>query len=137
MEKYSRVDERIKVIQSLYQIFAFDENKIDYDATNIICSIYNVNNFDLVPDYSKYVYSLSLDHLNEIIDLINPNLHNWVFSRLDNVAKAILVLGVCEGNYTKISNKKIVIDSLVNISKNFLKNDDYKYINAVLDKVIK
>ena len=137
MEKYSRYDERVKVIQSLYQIFAFNENHIVYDETDIICNTYEVSSIDLVPDYSKLVYTLSLEHLNEIIDLINANLNKWTFSRLDNVAKAILVLGTCEGNYTKISNKNIVIDSSIRLAKSFLKVGDYKYINAVLDKVIK
>ena len=137
MPTYSRFDERIKVIQSLYQVFAFDENKVEYDATNILCSIYEVEDINLVPDYSKYIYTLSLEHLNDIIDLINTSLNKWNFSRLDNVAKAILVLGTCEGNYTNISNKKIIIDSSVRIAKMFLKFGDYKYINAVLDKIIK
>lgn len=137
MPTYSRFDERIKVIQSLYQVFAFDENKVEYDATNILCSIYEVDDINLVPDYSKYIYTLSLEHLNDIIDLINTSLNKWNFSRLDNVAKAILVLGTCEGNYTNISNKKIIIDSSVRIAKMFLKFGDYKYINAVLDKIIK
>ena len=137
MPAYSRFDERIKVIQSLYQVFAFDENKVEYDATNILCSIYEVDDINLVPDYSKYIYTLSLEHLNDIIDLINTSLNKWYFSRLDNVAKAILVLGTCEGNYTNISNKKIIIDSSVRIAKMFLKFGDYKYINAVLDKIIK
>ena len=137
MPAYSRFDERIKVIQSLYQVFAFDENKVEYDATNILCSIYEVDDINLVPDYSKYIYTLSLEHLNDIIDLINTSLNKWNFSRLDNVAKAILVLGTCEGNYTNISNKKIIIDSSVRIAKMFLKFGDYKYINAVLDKIIK
>ena len=137
MPAYSRFDERIKVIQSLYQVFAFDENKVEYDATNILCSIYEVDDINLVPDYSKYIYTLSLEHLNDIIDLINTSLNKWNFSRLDNVAKAILVLGTCEGNYTNISNKKIIIDSSVRIAKMFLKFGDYKYINAVLYKIIK
>ena len=137
MPTYSRFDERIKVIQSLYQVFAFDENKVEYDATNILCSIYEVDDINLVPDYSKYIYTLSLEHLNDIIDLINTSLNKWNFSRLDNVAKAILVLGTCEGNYTNISNKKIIIDSSVRIAKMFLKFGDYKYINAVLDRIIK
>ncbi len=137
MDELSRTEERIKVMQGLYEVFAFDENKTDYDATSILCQLFNVDNFDLIPNYAKYVYTLALDNLNESIVLIDKYLNKWTFSRLDNVAKAILVLGVTEGNLTTLSNKKIVINSMVELAKKFLKSGDYKYINAVLDKAIK
>lgn len=137
MSELSRTEERIKVIQGLYEVFAFDENKVDYDATDILCKLFEVESFDYIPNYSKYIYTLALENLDSSISLINKHLNKWTFPRLDNVAKAILVLGVTEGNLTTISNKKIVINSMVELAKKFLKAGDYKYINAVLDKAIK
>lgn len=138
MNNYSRKEERIKVIQCLYQIFVnIENNNENYDATKIICDIYDVKEFSSVPEFSQLIYVACLDNLTDIIKAIEPNLRNWIFSRLDNVAKAILVLGVGEGNYTKLNNKKIIINVLVDISKEFLKDQDYKFINAVLDKTIK
>ena len=133
---YTRNQERINVMNCLYQIFSFIENKKDYDATQIILDIYNLKDFESVPTFSKLIYVSTLDNIDEIISLIQPNLKNWLFSRLDNVAKAILSLAVGEGKFAKLNNKKIIINSYVNISKDFLKDGDYKFINAVLDKVL-
>ena len=133
---YTRNQERINVMNCLYQIFSFIENKKDYDATQIILDIYNLKDFESVPTFSKLIYVSTLDNIDEIISLIQPNLKNWLFSRLDNVAKAILSLAVGEGKFAKLNNKNIIINSYVNISKDFLKDGDYKFINAVLDKVL-
>ena len=133
---YTRNQERINVMNCLYQIFSFIENKKDYDATQIILDIYNLKDFESVPTFSKLIYVSTLDNIDQIISLIQPNLKNWLFSRLDNVAKAILSLAVGEGKFAKLNNKKIIINSYVNISKDFLKDGDYKFINAVLDKVL-
>ena len=133
---YTRNQERINVMNCLYQIFSFIENKKDYDATQIILDIYNLKDFESVPAFSKLIYVSTLDNIDQIISLIQPNLKKWLFSRLDNVAKAILSLAVGEGKFAKLNNKKIIINSYVHISKDFLKDGDYKFINAVLDKVL-
>lgn len=136
MKTYSRTEERIKTMQAFYQVFLLLDGKEDFDATEIINSVYNVNSIDDVPKFSKAIYALGLEHLDELIKLIESHLVNWVFARLDNVAKAILICGVAEGLYVKLAPRKVVINEWVNIAKGYLKLNDHKFINAVLDKSI-
>lgn len=133
---YSRRDERIKMMQAFYQLFLFLENNTPYDATNILCSIYSVDDYSSIPLYSQLVYALALEHFDEIKALISKNLVNWTFSRLDNVAKGLLFVSITEGLYVKKAPRKVVINEAVTIAKNYLKEEDYKFINALLDKVI-
>ena len=60
---------------------------------------------------------------------------NWTFDRINSVAKAIFFVS-CSENYIDECDKKIIINEGVNLAKKYIPNDDYKYINAILDKVI-
>ncbi|MDD7707113.1 MAG: transcription antitermination factor NusB [Candidatus Enterosoma sp.] len=136
MKEYSRRDERIHLMQSFYQVFLFIENKEDYDATEILCLNYDVDEYDECPVYSELVYALGLSHFDEIKKELQKHLVNWTFDRLDNVAKGILFVAYTEGVYVKKAPRKVIINEAVALAKNFLKANDYKFINAVLDKAI-
>ncbi len=68
--------------------------------------------------------------------MISEHLVNWTFDRLDEVAKAILFVGISEGRYAKLAPRKVVISEAVNLAKNYLKAGDHRFINAVLEKCI-
>jgi N utilization substance protein B len=55
--------------------------------------------------------------------------------RLNKVTLAILRTSIYEMKYLKGSEKGIVIDEAINISKQYGSDDSYKFINAVLDKI--
>ncbi len=135
--KYNRHEERVNLVQIFYQFFLYLSENKTVDATEILLSHYNVDDISKVPLYSKAIYSLALEHYEEIVNIISKNLHNWTFNRIDNVAKAILFVGVSDGEYAHLSPRNVIIDECVKIAKNYLKEDDYKFINAVLDKAIK
>lgn len=136
MTEYSRRDERIKTMQAFYQVFLFIENKQEYDATQILCDIYGVEDYSECPAFSQAVYALGLDHYDEIKNLISKHLVGWVFERLDNACKAILFVSLTEGLYVQKAPRKVVINEGVILSKNYLKTDDHKFVNALLDKAI-
>lgn len=136
MKNYTRKDERVKTMQSFYQVFLNLENKQDIDATEVINATFGVKNINDVPMFSKAIYAYGLEHIEELETEISKHLVGWAFSRLDDVAKAILVAGCAEGLYVKLAPRKVVINEWVNIAKDFLKLNDHKFVNAVLDKVI-
>jgi transcription antitermination factor NusB len=123
-------------MNAFYQVFLYLENKEDFDATAVLTNQYGDCDISMVPLFSKAVYSLGLEHLDEIEKNVGSHLVNWTFDRLDNVAKAILFLGVSEGCYAHLAPRKVVISESVNLAKSYLKEGDYKFINAVLDKSI-
>lgn len=136
MTQYNRTDERTKVMQALYQVFLYLESHEDFDATEIIKNQFGVENFDDVPVFSRCVYALALEHYEEIVPAIQEHLVNWTFARLDDVCKAILFEAVSEGKYAKLSPRKVVISEAVKMAKNYLKDGDHRFVNAVLDKAI-
>lgn len=136
MPEYNRTDERTKTMSALYQVFLFLENHEDFDATEVIRGQYGVDDFEEVPVFSRCVYALALEHFDEIVKSIEEHLVNWTFSRLDDVCKAILFEAISEGKYAKLSPRKVVISEAVKLAKNYLKDGDHRFVNAILDKAI-
>ena len=132
----NRTDERIKVMQALYQVFLFLENKEDFDATEVLLSQFGKTDVKEIPAFSRCVYSLALENYDAIREEIASHLVNWTFERLDDVCKAILFEAVSEGRYAKLAPRKVVISEAVKMSKNYLKDGDHRFVNAALDKSI-
>ncbi len=88
--------------------------------------------------FVKEVVIKALIHLDETIKLISENLTNWKLERMNKVTIAILVLGITEAKYVTIDGifKAAVIDVCVNLAKRFCADNDYRFVNALLDKVI-
>lgn len=136
MIQLNRSEERTRVMQSLYQVFLFLENKDDFDATQIILDQYGVSAMEEVPVFSRCVYALALDNYDAIVEELSKHLVNWTFDRLDNACKAILFEAMAEGKYGKLAPRKVVINEAVKMAKSYLKDGDHRFVNAVLDKAI-
>lgn len=134
--KYTRSAEREKTMQALYQVFLFVENKEEFDSQVVLMNQYGVDKYEDVPVFSRVVYALSLEHLEESEQLVSKYLKNWTFDRLDNVAKAILIEAVSEANYKHLSPRNVIISQAVTLAKNYLSQGQHKFINAVLDRAI-
>ncbi len=78
----------------------------------------------------------SLIHLDHIINEISPHLHKWKFDRLNMLSQAILVMSYAHYYYVEKIDKAILINIAVKFAKKFVPGDDYRYINAILDRVI-
>ena len=56
---------------------------------------------------------------------------------LDQIDKAILRLGTFELKYRQEVPFKVVLNEAIMLAKSFAEQDSYKFVNGVLDKVIK
>lgn len=135
MIEETRSKTREKVVFAIYDTIFYVRNNIDYDPKGILGSVFSCD-YDDVEVFAREIYIKSLINMDEIVTLIQPNLHNWEFKRLNNLAQAILISAISEASYAKLSEKPIVIDASVKMAKKYLDEKDYRYINAVLDKVI-
>ena len=92
-----------------------------------------INNID---DFSKKTILISIKNKNEIIKILEKKLINWEWKRISTISQAILIMSYTHFKYTEKINKSIIIDIAIKLSKKFLDNNEYKFINAVLDKVL-
>ncbi|MDR1850682.1 MAG: transcription antitermination protein NusB [Mycoplasmataceae bacterium] len=94
----------------------FDISKFDEEQIKVI-------------DYIK-------EHKEEIFDLIKPLLSKtWTWERTKTIDKAIIIGAYGEQKVTGVE-KKIIIDQAIINAKNYSDVNSYKFVNAILDKII-
>jgi len=88
-------------------------------------------------EFAMNLFNGVLEHLEEIDKVISDHLSkDWEFSRLDNVDKAILRLGVYEILFTDLPYQ-VAINEAVEIAKLLSTQNSTKFINGMLDKIAK
>lgn len=76
-----------------------------------------------------------LEHFDDLVESINNTLANdWNFKRIGYIEKAVLLFAHNEIKYKK-TDKALIIDECVKIIKYYTLDDEYKFINASIDKV--
>jgi N utilization substance protein B len=66
--------------------------------------------------------------------LISQNLIGWKMNRLSPIDRSLLRMGIAESHFN--DQKAVIIDDIIRIAKKYGEQDDYKFINAILDKLI-
>ena len=75
-------------------------------------------------------------NVGEIDDAIRP-LVDRPLEEVDHIEKAILRVGVFELRDCKEVPYKVVINEAIELAKAFATDDSHKFVNGVLDKVVK
>lgn len=136
MKCISRNKQHNVAMSIIYQILCLQDLKIDYDIKELIASALD-EPFEDVDIYIKQVVVGAIAHQHDIIVAYTPFLVKWKFERLAKVEQAILFLAYSHYYFVKDVDKKVVISIAVNQAKDYLNKDDYKFVNAILEKVIK
>lgn len=133
---YTRNDLREKVMDAVYSCLIYETAKMDYDPEKVFDGILRTKEFTSADLYAQQVFVASLSKRDEIVALIQPKLVKWAFNRLNTSAQAILLVAVAESKICQVTPKAVAISCAVDFAKKYLDKEDYKYINAVLDKVL-
>jgi transcription antitermination protein NusB len=119
----------------IYAALTYTEIKLPVDVESLVEDYFEVS-YDEADLFVKTVLIQSLKHYHLAISHLEPHMVNWKFARLNRVAQAILLLAYIHHHYVKDADKSVIIDVAVRLSKKFLHDDEYKFINAILDKVL-
>jgi transcription antitermination protein NusB len=128
--KYSREI----ILKILYQLdlLKCDPAQIDPLIEEYFKSFKRVN-----PDEEKFIRRMVqtvIDDKARIDALISSNLIDWKLDRLAPIDRNLMRMGIAEATFN--SEKPIIIDDVIRISKKYSEADSYKLINAILDKAI-
>ena len=82
--------------------------------------------------------NLSLLHYQDAANAITPYLTNWKWDRIPLLSQAILVMSYTHFYYVEKGkvDKKVVINTAVELAKKYVEEKQAKFINAILQKVI-
>ena len=122
-----RVDMTQYVYSSLVKSLKGDELKQDF---------FNADNYQFDAKQLK-VLEYYAEHQNEIVELFSKNLgKNWTWDRIAPMTQAILIVAYCEVKVLK-QDIAIAIDQALITADRYGQLDTKKFINAVLDKILK
>ena len=93
--------------------------------------------YDQVDDYIKNSISSVLNNYGAIKQAFIPHLRNWDWDRLPLLTQSVLLMSYAHFYYVEKVDKKVVINVAVNLAKKYIDEQQAKFINAILDKVLK
>jgi N utilization substance protein B len=88
-------------------------------------------------DYAKSLVTGTLEHLEEIDALIRQQAENWRLERMPAVDRNILRLAIYEFLYEVDVPKLVILDEAIELAKAFGSEQSGRFVNGVLDGVLK
>ncbi|AGJ90734.1 transcription antitermination factor NusB [Mycoplasma putrefaciens] len=129
--KISPWTKRKLLIQAFYKYQLLNAN-FNYIKQDVLDDVQQFKNQDVI-DEIETIANLS----EQIIQTIKPLLSSkWRWERIPSVIRAVLIVGIYEIEYTE-TPKAVVINEMVEYTKNYIPDFDFKFVNAILDKVDK
>ena len=83
--------------------------------------------------YAQFLINGTLDHLEEIDDLISGYSNKRSIDKIDTVDRNILRISFFQLLYDKETHPTIVIDEAVKLSQELSNDVSFKFINGILD----
>ncbi len=132
----SRNQEQEKMMHVIYSVLFYEKNNEEYDITSLIEGAFDMDYSD-VEVYPKECIVKTLINKEIIDEVISANLSEKIkINRINLVAHAILLLAIGEVKYVQEINKSAMINVAVELAKKYLDDGEYRFINAVLDKIL-
>lgn len=123
-------------IQILYAALIYIKNDQQFNFEELVSEVTSVA-YDKTPVTFRKILLKSLMHLEDIKVALKPYLKAWRFERLNEVTQAILIYSYAHFYYVGDVTKPIVINIAIKLAKLFIPNEDFKFINALLDEALK
>lgn len=124
-----RGEARVIIMTILYQVFMYQNGKINYDVSEVIKDNLEVDN-----EFVKEMVHGVLDNKEELTSVVNKHLTDWKLNRLGLTDQAIILMGTYELLHTNTPSV-VAINEAVELAKKYSDDKVKNVINGVLDKV--
>lgn len=115
-------------------LYALEFNPITIEEQ---IDLYNQNNKDKVSDFAIEIIRTVNDNKNELDELIKTQLHNWDFERVSIIDKLLLRMALTELKYFIEVPAEVTLNEAIEISKTYSTERSGKFINGILDAILK
>ncbi len=132
----TRNKEHYLIMTCIYDALLKVEAKETFSLEDLMSHIFYDIPYEDISIFAREITIKSLSHLSEIKEIYQKNMPTWQFSRLNNLEKAILLMSYTHFKYVGDVDKAVVINTAIKLSKLYLDKDDYKFVNAILDKTL-
>ena len=97
--------------------------------------IHQYDNHKAVRDYALQLLSLVTQNRQELDSIISKAMVNWQLERLAQIDSDILRISVAEMLYLQLP-EQIAINEAVKLAKDYSGDEEYRFINGVLRRVV-
>lgn len=123
-QKIYSIDINCKARDDIYDILSLEDHVVDLEE-------------ELKLFYS-FLVNGTYDNLESIDKLISDISLNWRLDRMDKVDLAILRMSVYSLKFQNLEvSKRVIIDEAILIAKKYGSKNSYKFINGILDALLK
>ena len=135
MPSISRNKEHELIMVCIYDALTHISLGDEFSIEETMESIFEIP-FEDISLFAKQVVVKSLSHIDEITSVFQEKMPKWKFSRLNRLEQAILLMSYSHAQLEGKDSKRVIIDVAVRLSKKYLDESDYKFVNAILDNVL-
>jgi transcription termination factor NusB len=123
-------------LTAIYDVLTYIDMKEDVDVESIVSGLSD-RPYAQCDYFLKAAVVNAIKHLDEATQEFNARMNKWTFDRINRVEQALLLLSYVHYYYVEPTvDKGVVIDIAVRLAKTYLEPKDYKFVNAILDKVL-
>jgi N utilization substance protein B len=90
------------------------------------------------PEAQRFAHELVegvREHLDDIDGLIQEHSHNWRLDRMSRIDRNVLRLGIYELKFRADIPRRVTLNEMVELGKNFGTEESSAFINGLLDRV--
>ncbi|MEA3431917.1 MAG: transcription antitermination factor NusB [candidate division WOR-3 bacterium] len=129
----SRREAREVVLKTLYRVEATGNTA--EEAYNDVCMNWSRSPFDEV--YAQRLLKGITTNVEGIDTILKDIVKNWDIERIAIIDRNILRIAICEVVYFDDIPPKVSMDEAIEIAKIYSTSDSGKFVNGILDKVVK
>jgi len=137
MDNFSPVSMRDKRALAFHFVYAMEQLDYSVSLESVIDNFRRGFGLDIEDDsYSIQLAKGAIENREEYDAEVEPLLENWKLKRLSCCTRIILWVALWElGQKDAIPN--IVLNEAIELAKAFAEKDAYKFINGILDEIVK
>ena len=121
---------------AIYDMLTYAAMGREVDVEAIVENLTSLD-YEDAPYFVKAALLYSIKYRTEAVEAFTANMRKWTFSRLNRLEQAILLLSYVHFfHIDETVEKGVVIDIAVKLAKTYLDDKDYRFVNAILDKVL-
>jgi N utilization substance protein B len=88
-------------------------------------------------EFATKIFRGTVDHMNDIDEMIQNQAENWRLSRMAAVDRNIIRMSVYEFLHENDTPKLVIIDEAIEIAKKYGTQKSSQFINGILDGILK
>lgn len=124
------------IIYNLLNDYTFSHGEVNRNASEIIESVMDAP-LKEVPPYIIACVNCVANNYGAIKTAVSPLLNNWTWERLPLLTQSIILMSYAHYYEVEKTDKKIVINVAVTLAKKYIDEKQGKFVNALLDKLLK